>query len=189
MVTQVDPKAILAAAFERGQEFERGRWEVLARAVVGSVAALALLVNEEPDKERRKAARVRHALLLKVREMIPDAKRYEEEEAVSERATYWNGEPTPCERVIVQVGRVENPDWWCAPFEGQERRAVRVNYRPEADMVYLLDNEDGQGWHKVTTGMGGPQAGHKQLPDSSEILRPDMSRTCPCGKPYDEKED
>ena len=102
---------------------------------------------------------------------------------MSEPQTFWNGEPTPVERVIVRCGKVANPTWWCSPFEGLERRAVRVLYPGGAP--YLLDNEDGQGWHKVTTGFGGPRAGHRSLPDDSEVLRPDEDTICPCGRAYD----
>ena len=102
---------------------------------------------------------------------------------MSERETRWNGQPTKCERVIVRVGEVINPNWWCASLAGQERRAVAVHYFPEGPM--FLDNDDGQGWHKVTAG-GGPEWGHKTLPDKSEVLRPDDATHCPCGAPYDD---
>lgn len=80
MSDPLNPKAILAAAFERGQEFERGRWQVLARSVVRGAAVLASRVDEEPDKDTRTAIRVRHGVLSKIKEMIPDADQYEEEE-------------------------------------------------------------------------------------------------------------
>jgi hypothetical protein len=78
MSDQEAPKSILAIAFERGQEFERGRWKVLARAVVRGEAELAARVDEEPDKERRKEVRTRLEILRTVRKMIPDAEQYEE---------------------------------------------------------------------------------------------------------------
>src|SRR5690349_18564592 len=64
--------------------------------------------------------------------------------------TYWNGEPTPCRRVVVRVGTVPKPTWWCAGLEGTERKAVEVNYG--AQRCYL-DNENGSAWGKVTGGM------------------------------------
>ncbi len=100
-----------------------------------------------------------------------------------ERQTKWNYEPCKVERVIVRVPKAEGEMYWYAAFAGKERRVVRVLYRP--DMIYVLDNEDGQGWHKVTAG-GGPEWGHSQLPDNSEVLRVDDSPNCPCGEPYDD---
>jgi hypothetical protein len=82
--------------------------------------------------------------------------------------TYWNGEPTPCRRVVVRVGTVEKPTWWCAGLEGTERRAVEVTYGKQ---VFYLDNENGSAWGKVTGGMGGPEWGHSSLPDDSEVIR------------------
>ena len=75
--------------------------------------------------------------------------------------TYWNGEPTPCRRVRVIVGESEKPTWWCAGLEGTVRRVVEVSYFEEP---FYLDNEEGQGWWKVTAGGGGPDCGHAGLP-------------------------
>ncbi|HTG95730.1 MAG TPA: hypothetical protein VL866_24225 [Pyrinomonadaceae bacterium] len=82
--------------------------------------------------------------------------------------TYWNGEPANCRRVIVRVGTVEKPTWWCADMEGTERVAVEVNYGKQ---TFYLDDENGSAWGKVTGGMGGPEWGHKSLPDDSEVIR------------------
>ena len=81
--------------------------------------------------------------------------------------TFWNGEPTPCKRVIVRVGHSMRPTWWCAELEGREREAVFVEY---GSTHYFLDNKDGSGWAKVLAG-GGPEQFHRSLPDDSEILR------------------
>ena len=75
--------------------------------------------------------------------------------------TYWNGEETPCRRVIVEVGPSEVDTWWCAKLVGHIRQAVEVNY---STGTFYLDDEDGSGWRKVTTGMGGPRWNHKSLP-------------------------
>jgi len=82
--------------------------------------------------------------------------------------TYWNGEPANCRRVVVRVGNVEKPTWWCAGMEGTERAAVEVNYYGQ---TFYLDDENGSAWGKVTGGMGGPEWGHKSLPDDSEVIR------------------
>lgn len=82
--------------------------------------------------------------------------------------TYWNGEPTSARRVIVRVGTVPVPTWWCAGLEGTERQAVEVTYGKQ---TFYLDNENGSAWGKVTHGYGGPEWGHSSLPDDSEVLR------------------
>jgi hypothetical protein len=82
--------------------------------------------------------------------------------------TYWNGESANCHRVVVRVGTVEQPTWWCAGMEGTERSAVEVNYR---NQTFYLDNENGSAWLKVTRGGGGPEWGHRSLPDDSEVVR------------------
>lgn len=86
--------------------------------------------------------------------------------------TYWNGEPADCRRVVVRVGTVERPTWWCAGMEGTERNAVEVNY---CGQTFYLDNENGSAWLKVTLGGGGPEWGHSSLPDDSEVIR-DVSK-------------
>ena len=78
--------------------------------------------------------------------------------------TFWNGEPTPARRVIIEVGAPLMPTWWCASLEGTRRNAVAVDYYGDR---FYLDDEDGTGWHKVTDGHGSPNVGHRSLPDSS----------------------
>lgn len=75
--------------------------------------------------------------------------------------TYWNGEPCAARVVTVIVGKAPRETWWCAKLEGQPRRAVEVDYHGEK---FYLDNEDGQGWLKVTRGRGSPHYQHSSLP-------------------------
>jgi hypothetical protein len=83
------------------------------------------------------------------------------DEYAGEERTFWNGEPTPAQKVRVIVGPSPVKTWWCAELEGTERAAVEVNYHDEK---FYLDNEDGSGWAKVTHGHGSPQWGHSSLP-------------------------
>ena len=83
--------------------------------------------------------------------------------------TYWNGEEAPCVRVRVIVGPSPVATWWCASLEGDERAAVRVDY-PGGEPFYL-DDEDGSGWAKVTTGFGAPRVSHRSLPVAAEVPR------------------
>lgn len=81
---------------------------------------------------------------------------------------FWNGEPTRVEQVLVRVGKPMAPTWWCADLEGKTRKAVAVYYFKEGP--FFLDDEDGTGWAKVTTGHGSPNQPHSSLPDSSVIV-------------------
>lgn len=83
------------------------------------------------------------------------------DEYAGEERTFWNYEPTPARKVRVIVGPSPVDTWWCAELEGSERAAVEVNYHGDK---FYLDNEDGQGWAKVTQGRGGPDWGHGSLP-------------------------
>ena len=87
-----------------------------------------------------------------------------------EARTFWNYEPTPARIVRVIVGPPPVKTWWCADLEGTEREAVEVSY-PGGEPFYL-DNENGQGWAKVTKGRGGPDWGHSSLPVSSVVGQP-----------------
>lgn len=94
--------------------------------------------------------------------------------------TYWNGEPTRCERVVVKVGKAP-PGWWCASLEGTERDAVAVWVGTVERPMFLYDGDwppsgplatgAGTAWEKVTTGRGMSKFGHMSLPDDSEIVR------------------
>jgi hypothetical protein len=103
--------------------------------------------------------------------------------------TYWNGEPTPCTRVVVLVADApEIPLYWARDLVGHERNAVRIDY---AGQRFYIDDEaiddgvdrvteiklrdgvtrtlttpagrDGWGWQKVTTGRGSPNYPHRSL--------------------------
>lgn len=84
-------------------------------------------------------------------------------------ATYWNGELTPARIVRVIVGPSPRETWWCAKLAGTEREAVEVNYHGEK---FYLDNENGEGWNKVTHGRGSPKWGHSGLPVASVVGEP-----------------
>ncbi len=79
--------------------------------------------------------------------------------------TFWNGEPTPAERVVVRIADApEFAHYWAREqgLVGTMRRAVKVSY---GQQVFYLDDEDpdGCGWAKVTRGGGGPEYGHRNL--------------------------
>lgn len=74
--------------------------------------------------------------------------------------TYWNGEPANCRIVNVQVGKAAKKTFWFSKLEGTVREAIQVKIKGES---FLIDNENGEGWLKVTVGRGGPHYGHKSL--------------------------
>ena len=117
--------------------------------LVGQIEAT--LRREETQKREREWATRRVAAAL-----LP-----------ADAPTYWNGEPATCRRVRVRVGHAPAATWWCAEMEGQERRAIEVTY---GDQVFFLDDEEGDGWAKVTLGRGGPQSPHRSLPDDSAVV-------------------
>lgn len=78
--------------------------------------------------------------------------------------TYWNGKPTPCRRLRVRLpDTYDGPatDPWFAHLLGQEIDAVDV------DCCFLLADDDGSGWRKVTVGRGSPYFRHRGLPNDS----------------------
>lgn len=80
---------------------------------------------------------------------------------------FWNGEATPVRKVVVEVAPSPFPTWWCASLAGTERCAVEVTYDGR---VFFLDDEDGSGWAKVTTGRGSPRVTHRSLPDDCVLV-------------------
>lgn len=75
-------------------------------------------------------------------------------------ATYWNGQPCKATKVRVVVGKAEKPTYWYAKLEGTVRNAVKIQYE---NTHFYIDNENGDGWIKVTRGLGSPQYGHGSL--------------------------
>lgn len=83
--------------------------------------------------------------------------------------TFWFGKP--CEAVKVRVivadtGRFPNAWFRLQNLVGTERAAVRITHNDE---TFYLDDEDGSGWRKVTTGLGRPQVGHASLDVEREV--------------------
>lgn len=71
--------------------------------------------------------------------------------------TWWNGEPAVARKVQLQVGMPPaglHPQYWAAGLVGMIVDAVRVEY---GGTVFYLEDEDGDGWRKVTVGRGGPR--------------------------------
>ena len=81
---------------------------------------------------------------------------------------YWNGEPAQFVGVVYEVPEPEIKTWWLAMFIGQRRQGIQVNY---GSQVFVIDNEHGDGYYKVTRGMGSPRIGHKSTGGAQRLFR------------------
>ena len=99
------------------------------------------------------------------------AKREGGENRMVNEKTYWNGEEHPAAKVKVIVGKAEKATYWHAGLEGTVRNAVRVGELGGKGYhaPFYLDNEDGDGWAKVTLGQGGPGFSHSSLVIEKEV--------------------
>lgn len=97
---------------------------------------------------------------------LPDDIRQNLLEIRTPEPAFWNGLPTTAIRGQAIVDDApEFPQYWAKDLVGQRIGVVRVdlegvNYG--GGIVYL-DNRDGSGWAKVTTGGGAPQFGHREV--------------------------
>ncbi|MGW4493807.1 hypothetical protein [Streptomyces sp. NPDC004376] len=83
--------------------------------------------------------------------------------------TRWNGEPCTARRITAIVADDESfPAYWARDLVGTRRPAVEVVYGGRA---FYLDDEDGSGWVKVTTG-GSPWRAHRGLAVDANTIRP-----------------
>jgi hypothetical protein len=78
-------------------------------------------------------------------------------------ATYWNGLLCPCRKVtaiVIDSGRFTS--YWARTqgIVGERIAAVEVN---RGDLVFYIDDRDGHGWAKVTSGYGSPCWGHRNV--------------------------
>jgi len=79
---------------------------------------------------------------------------------------YWNGESATIKGVVYEVTEPERPTWWQAMHVGKQRQGLQISY---SGSVWIIDNEHGDGFFKVTQGMGSPRCGHKSI-DNPTLL-------------------
>lgn len=83
-------------------------------------------------------------------------------------SAYWNG--IKCEMEVIRIRLIESNDvpllYWGKPFYGQDRQAIRVFAQGGS---FVIDNEDGMGYNKLTVGMGSPRYGHRSIFAYEEI--------------------
>lgn len=86
---------------------------------------------------------------------------------------YWNGQPTAqFEGITYEVTHVEKtPLHWQNSVVGTRRQGIQIHYE---DHKWVIDNEHGEGYYKLTEGKGMWTSGHKTVENPmSVILIPD----------------
>jgi hypothetical protein len=76
---------------------------------------------------------------------------------------YWNGDKSAnFIGVIYKVDKAPTPTWWQNRIVGTQRQGLMITY---ANQTWLIDNECGDGYYKLTEGLGSWRCGHKSLAD------------------------
>lgn len=73
---------------------------------------------------------------------------------------FWNGEPATFRGVTYELVEAPQPLWWQNCHVGQRRQGLEMTQGSE---TWIIDNEYGDGYYKVTIGMGSPRCGHKSV--------------------------
>lgn len=83
--------------------------------------------------------------------------------------TRWNGEPCQARRVTAIVTDDGTfPMYWAREFAGTRRPVVEVTY---GGQTFYIDDWDGSGWAKVTTG-GSPHHPHSSITIDASSIEP-----------------
>lgn len=72
----------------------------------------------------------------------------------------WNGEPAQISVVEYEVTKSDKPLYWNNLHVGTRRQALQVNQHGQS---FLIDNQFGDGYYKVTEGKGMWRSGHKSI--------------------------
>jgi hypothetical protein len=80
---------------------------------------------------------------------------------------YWNGEPATFIGVTYEVTKSEGELHWQNLHVGSRRQGIQITYQGE---TWIIDNENGDGYYKVTKGYGSPRCGHKSIFNSINIV-------------------
>lgn len=74
---------------------------------------------------------------------------------------FWNGYPAICSVINVLIHSVKEPKaHWQNPFAGELRQVLVIE---QNGYTFMIDNAAGDGWRKVTEGMGSPTYGSRHL--------------------------
>jgi len=78
---------------------------------------------------------------------------------------YWNGQPATFVGVEYEVKEPEVPTWWQGQFVGEVRQGLEISYQGS---TWIIDNQYGDGFYKLTLGMGSPNCSHKSVSNISD---------------------
>lgn len=83
---------------------------------------------------------------------------------------YWNGEPTAqFEGITYEVTKIESkPLHWQNPLAGTRRQGLIIT---QGNETWIIDNEHGDGYHKLTEGHGMWTSGHASVTNPINIER------------------
>lgn len=79
---------------------------------------------------------------------------------------FWNGEPAKFRGVIYEVVEPDIKTWWFAQFVGKRRQGIEIEY---GNQTWIIDNKHGDGFYKVTKGLGSPRVGHKSTGGATSL--------------------
>jgi Fe-S cluster assembly scaffold protein SufB len=82
---------------------------------------------------------------------------------------YWNGQPTAqFEGVTYEVTHIERtPLHWQNSLVGTRRQGLRIEYEGH---TWYIDNENGEGFYKLTEGKGMWTSGHKSVENPVNVI-------------------
>jgi hypothetical protein len=80
---------------------------------------------------------------------------------------FWNGEPAKIEGITYEVSQAVLKNHWQNVHVGKRRQGLRITQGGE---TWIIDNEHGDGYYKVTKGMGMWRSGHKDVTNPQRIV-------------------
>lgn len=81
---------------------------------------------------------------------------------------FWNGEPTATfVGVTYEVVQSDGKMHWQNSHIGNRRQGIQITQGSE---TWIIDNEHGDGYYKVTKGQGSPRCGHKSIFNPANVV-------------------
>ncbi len=81
---------------------------------------------------------------------------------------FWNGLPAEITPITYEIGphNIDTALWWSKRLEGTRRQGLKIE---QGEQSFIIDNEHGDGYYKVTIGKGSPTHGHKSVHNPIEV--------------------
>lgn len=80
---------------------------------------------------------------------------------------FWNGEPATFTVVEYEVTKSEEPLYWNNLNVGTRRQAIQIK---QDEWIWLIDNQFGDGYYKVTAGKGMWTSAHKSITGPINVI-------------------